>query len=278
MTDKSQLLFLFGPGYSARALAAMWPGEVVGTYRSDRSFETLKDASIEPVSVNDIAALRDATANAHVVISAPPDEEGCPAFNSIGDFANGVASVTYLSTTGVYGDLGGGWAMEWSPSQPGSERGRRRMKAEANWTTATSRHRVVRLPGIYGPGRSAFDRLRAGTARRLIKPGHVFSRIHVDDIAGGLLALLQSDAYGAFNLCDDLAAPPQDVIAFAAELLSVEPPPEVPIEDAQLSPMAQSFYAECKRVSNARIKAATGWRPLYPTYREGLSAIEALEA
>ncbi|MEL6860827.1 MAG: SDR family NAD(P)-dependent oxidoreductase [Pseudomonadota bacterium] len=278
MTDTSQLLFLFGPGYSARALVALWPGPVVGTYRSDQSLETLKEASIEPVSVKDEAALKTAMAGAHVVISTPPDEDGCPAHRAIGDFAETAASVTYLSTTGVYGDLKGGWAMEWSPSRPGSTRGQRRVRAEADWSEAATRLRIVRLPGIYGPGRSAFDRLQAGTARRIIKPGHVFSRIHVDDIAGGLLALMQSQAFGAFNLCDDLAAPPQDVITFAAELLGIEPPPEVAFETAELSPMGASFYAECKRVSNARIKAATGWRPLYPTYREGLSAIKALLA
>ena len=276
MTDPSQLLFLFGPGYSARALAALWSGPVAGTYRSEKSLAGLERSVIAPVSVSDRAALQDAIADAHIVISTPPDETGCPAHTVIGDIAETAASVTYLSTTGVYGDLNGGWAMEWSPLQPGSERGRRRAKAEADWSDTATRLRIVRLPGIYGPGRSAFDRLKAGTARRIIKPGHVFSRIHVDDIAGGLQALIQSGVYGAFNLCDDLAAPPQNVIAYAAELLGVEAPPEVPIGDAELSPMGRSFYAECKRVSNARIKAATGWRPLYPTYREGLSAIKAL--
>jgi nucleoside-diphosphate-sugar epimerase len=138
--------------------------------------------------------------------------------------------------------------------------------------------RIVRLPGIYGPGRSPFGKLRNGKAHRAVKPGQVFSRVHVDDIARGLEALFdRPHLYGVFHLCDDLPAPPQDVTAFAANLLQMTPPPEVPFEAAGLSPMAKSFYAECKRVSNARAKAALGWRPLYPTYREGLRAVLAAE-
>jgi nucleoside-diphosphate-sugar epimerase len=191
--------------------------------------------------------------------------------------------VTYLSTTGVYGDLGGGWAFEWSEPTPQSRRAKARALAEDQWRAATGgRVRIVRLPGIYGPGRSAFDRLREGTARRIVKPGQVFSRVHVDDIASGLLALHQrpeaaEQAGGVFHLCDDEPAPPQDVIAHAAELLGMAPPPEIPIEEAGLSAMAASFYAECKRISNARTKAALNWRPKYPTYREGLAAILAGE-
>ena len=136
------------------------------------------------------------------------------------------------------------------------------------------RARIVRLPGIYGPGRSPFDRLREGTAQRVILPGQVFSRVHVDDIAGGLAALLaRPEAKGVFHLCDDLPAPPQDVTAHAATLLGLPVPPDVAIEDAGLSDMALSFYAECKRVANGRAKAALGWQPRYPTYREGLAAI-----
>lgn len=212
---------------------------------------------------------------AHLLVSAAPDEKGCPAWRTLSDYADEAASVTYLSTTGVYGDLDGGWAMEWSPTQPSSKRGERRVQAEQAWQSASPRVRLVRLPGIYGPGRSAFDRLESGSARRIVKPGQVFSRIHVEDIAGGLLALIKAQAFGAYNLCDDLAAPPQDVISHAAELMGTEPPPEIAFDEAELSPMARSFYSECKRVSNARIKATTGWRPLYPTYREGLSAILA---
>lgn len=275
MTDPSQPLFLFGPGYSARALAALWPGPVIGTYRSEVSREKLAETAIRPVSIADETALQSAIAGAHVVISVPPTDEGCPAHALIGASSTTAASVTYLSTTGAYGDLGGGWAMEWSPVQPASARARRRAIAESLWLSETVTVRAVRLPGIYGPGRSAFDRLRKGQARRIIKDGHVFSRAHVDDIASGVHALITHSARGVFNLCDDLAAPPQDVIAFAAELLGMEPPPEIPFEAANLSDMAKSFYSECKRVSNARLKATTGWRPEYPTYRDGLSAILA---
>jgi nucleoside-diphosphate-sugar epimerase len=278
MTDPLEPLFLFGPGYSARALAEVWPGPVFGSVRSETSRAKLDGSGIKPVEIQDEAKLADAAKGAHIIVSAPPDEAGCPAQRALAPFASTAASVTYLSTTGVYGDLGGGWAMEWSSPNPQSDRSRRRVAAEQAWRETHSDVRIVRLPGIYGPGRSAFDRLRDGKARRIMKPGQVFSRIHVDDIASGLKALLVSRALGVFHLCDDQAAPPQDVIAFAAELLSVDPPPVIDIASADLSRMAQSFYSECKRVSNGRIKAATGWRPLYPTYREGLSAILADEA
>lgn len=275
MTDPSERLFLFGPGYSARALAALWDGPIAASYRSDTGLETINEAGFKPVSVDDDEGLKAAMTDAHLLVSAAPDETGCPAWRTLSEFASDAASVTYLSTTGVYGDLDGGWAMEWSPLNPGSARGERRVRAEQAWQSASPRVRLVRLPGIYGPGRSAFDRLESNSARRIVKPGQVFSRIHVDDIARGLLALIKAKAFGAFNLCDDLAAPPQDVIAHAAKLMGVEPPPEIAFDEADLSPMARSFYSECKRVSNARIKAVTGWRPLYPTYREGLRAILA---
>lgn len=273
MTDLSEPLFLFGPGFSGTALARLYPGRVLGSVRSEKSRKKLFQTSIEAVDVNHPDALSRSVHGAHVLISTPPGDAGCPAFEAIGTFADTAASITYLSTTGVYGDLGGGWAMEWSTPNPMSNRARRRVAAETFWRGVSSRVRIVRLPGIYGPGRSAFDRARKGTARRIVRQGQVFSRIHVNDIATGLMALLRSDRAGVFHLCDDEAAPPQDVIKFAAELINLPPPPEVAFEDADLSTMAQSFYAECKRVSNAKIKAATGWRPLYPTYREGLSAI-----
>lgn len=275
MTDPSQALFLFGPGYSARALTALWQGPVSGTYRSDERRRELEQAGIQPVSVNDTVDLRRATDGAHVLISAPPNENGCPGIAALAEFASSAASVTYLSTTGVYGDLQGGWAMEWSVPNPQSDRARRRLEAERAWRGVTDDLCIVRLPGIYGPGRSAFDRLARGHARRIIKPGQVFSRAHVDDIASGLNALIRTRARGVFNLCDDLAAPPEDVISFAAEISAIDPPPEVRFEDADLSAMARSFYSECKRVSNARLKASTGWRPTYPTYRDGLRAIFA---
>lgn len=273
MTDLSEPLFLFGPGFSGTALARLYPGQVLGSVRSQKSRQKLSRTGIEAVDVNHADALQQSVRGAHVLISAPPGEAGCPAFEAIGAFADSASSITYLSTTGIYGDLAGGWAMEWSAPNPMSERARRRVAAETSWRRVSSRMRIVRLPGIYGPGRSALDRVRNGTARRIVREGQVFSRIHVDDIAAGLIALLRSDQAGIFHLCDDEAAPPQDVIKFAAELINLPPPPEVAFEDADLSKMAQSFYSECKRVSNAKIKAATGWRPLYPSYREGLTAI-----
>jgi len=275
MTDPSQPLFLFGPGYSAQALAALWRGPVLGTYRSDERREMLEQSGILPVSVDGEADLRKAMDAAHVVISAPPSEDGCPGFARLAGFADTATSLTYLSTTGTYGDLNGGWAMEWSRPNPQSDRAQRRLAAERAWQGKSDNLRIVRLPGIYGPGRSAFDRLASGRARRIVKDGQVFSRAHVDDIASGLDALIQSGARGVFNLCDDLAAPPEDVISFAAALAGIDPPPAVRFEDAELSVMGRSFYSECKRVSNARLKAVTGWRPRYPTYRDGVSAIFA---
>ena len=222
MTDPSQPLFLFGPGYSARALAARWRGPVIGTFRSDERRHKLEQGNIQPVPANNETALRDAMQEAHVIISAPPNESGCPGLAVLGAFAHSAASITYLSTTGVYGDLDGGWAMEWSPPNPQSVRAGLRLKAEQAWREASDTARVVRLPGIYGPGRSAFERLASGRARRIVKDGQVFSRAHVEDIASGLHALIQSGKGGVYNLCDDLAAPPQDVISFAARISSVK--------------------------------------------------------
>ncbi|MEQ9504647.1 MAG: SDR family oxidoreductase [Hyphomonas sp.] len=277
MTSAQSLLFVFGLGYTATQLAlrlksAGW--RVAGTVRSEEKAARLRANGIEAqVWAGDGPAL--VPDGAHWLITVPPDSEGCPTLRAVGGQAGTAASVTYLSTTGVYGDLRGGWAFEDSEVNPGSARAEARVRAETQWLDATGgAARLVRLPGIYGPGRSPFERLRAGTAQRIVKPGQVFSRVHVDDIASGIEALLaRPDAAGVFHLCDDLPAPPQDVTAFAAELLGVTVPPEVAIEDAALSAMAMSFYAECKRVSNARAKAALGWRPRYPTYREGLAAI-----
>lgn len=280
MTVPTHSLFAFGLGYSARVLTARLLREgwhVAGTVRSADKAETLGREGIDARVFDGQGAIVP-PAGAHWLISIPPGERGCPAFAAAGVHAGETASVTYLSTTGVYGDLKGGWAFEWSPVNPMSARGRRRVLAEAQWQGSGAPVRIVRLPGIYGPGRSPFDRLRGGTIQSIVKPGQVFSRIHVDDIAGGLHAMLsQPDTAGVFNLTDDAPAPPQVVTAHAARLLGLEPPPDVPFEAAALSDMARSFYAENKRVSNARAKAALGWRPLYPTYREGLAAILATE-
>lgn len=281
MTSQPSLLFVFGLGYSAQQLASrLMPAgwQVAGTVRTEAKAAALRGQGIAaqvwsgegPVEVPD---------GAHWLITLPPGKDGCPAALSVMDCNGMQRSVTYLSTTGVYGDMNGGWVNEWSPVSPGSPRGAARVKAEGQWQAlAGDNARLVRLPGIYGPGRSAFDRLREGTAQRIVKEGQVFSRVHVDDIASGLEALMhRPDVTGVFHLCDELPAPPQDVITYAAELLGIAPPPEIAFEDADLSPMAASFYSECKRISNARAKAALGWRPAYPTYREGLTAILAAE-
>lgn len=274
------LLFAFGLGYVAETLGKMLVSEgwqVSGTVRSEMKAAALQEVGLNPV-LFDTAGDLEVPEGAHWLISIPPDALGCPAFLAAADRADTAASITYLSTTGVYGDLGGSWAFEWTKVRPSSDRAKRRVLAELQWQSLQHPVSLVRLPGIYGPGRSAFDRLRQGQARRIIKPGQVFSRIHVDDIANGLKALfVHQNAGGVYHLCDDMPAPPQDVIAHAAGLIGVEPPIAETFETAELSDMARSFYADCKRVSNARAKAALGWTPAYPTYREGLRAIQELE-
>ncbi|MEZ5999015.1 MAG: SDR family NAD(P)-dependent oxidoreductase [Hyphomonas sp.] len=278
MTVQPSLLFVAGLGYSALQLVQVWPGPVAGTVRSAAKAEALRARGID-ARVWDGAAPLSLPDAGIILVTIPPDAAGCPVFRATAGLPAGLTAMTYLSTTGVYGDLRGGWAFEWSPPAPASPRAKARLLAETQWQArAGDRLAIVRLPGIYGPGRSPFDRLRDGTAQRVVKPGQVFSRVHVDDIASGLLALMQRPgARGVFHLCDDAPAPPQDVTAFAAELLGLPPPPELAFAEAGLSPMAASFYAECKRVSNARAKAALGWRPQYPTYREGLRAVLAAE-
>lgn len=211
-------------------------------------------------------------------MTAPPGDDGCPGLNALGERLRGATTawVGYLSTTGVYGDLGGRWAFERNRINPQSTEARRRARAEAGWTATGLPVAIFRLPGLYAAGRSAFERLRDGTAQRIAKPGHLFSRLHIDDLAAGLEASLARPRAGAiYNLCDDEPAPSSDVMAYAARLLGLEPPPETPFDATQLSPAAQRFWTENRRVSNALAKAELGWRPAYPTYREGLAAILA---
>ena len=278
MTVASRKLFLIGPGYSARQLANVCKAHggwtIFGTARSADKADGLRDEGIVPVRADDPAAIAAASKDSHFLISTPPGDTGCPGFALAGQHAGEAASVTYLSTTGVYGDLDGGWAFEWLPANPGSDRGQKRADAEAQWMGARPDARMIRLPGIYGPGRSQIERLQSGKTEQMVKPGQVFSRIHLEDLASGLYALLtRPHLSGVFNLCDDEPAPPETVMDFAADLIGVERPEHVTLDEADASAMARSFYSECKRVPNAKLKAATGWRPQYPTYREGLTAI-----
>jgi len=279
MLDMTKTLLSLGHGYSAQALADLllpmgWT--IIGTTRGPDRAAELARAGIEPLIWPGTTLPLDRVT--HLLSSIAPGEQGDPVLAA---HAAEIAAAThldwvgYLSTTGVYGDHGGGWVDEDTALTPGTARGRARVAAEAAWQAATpTRLHILRLAGIYGPGRGPFDRLRAGNAQRIIKPGQVFSRIHRDDIGGALLAAIQSSQGPAvYNLCDDTPAPPQDVIVYAAELLGIEPPPEIPFADADLSPMARSFYSESKRVQNARIKRALNWQPLYPDYRSGLRAI-----
>jgi len=193
--------------------------------------------------------------------------------------ADQFAWVGYLSTTGVYGDHGGDWVDETTPLTPATKRGQARVKAEAEWQAIAGLPlHIFRLAGIYGPGRGPFAKVRNGTARRIIKPGQVFSRINVADIAQVLAASIARPNPGAiYNLCDDDPAPPQDVIAYAAELLGMPVPPEVDFDTAEMTPMARSFYAESKKVRNDRIKDELGVDLMYPDYRSGLKALLAQE-
>ena len=281
-------LFVFGHGYAAKALASRlapqgW--EIFATARDQAQIAALAKLGVTAVAVDDPDGLARALAQTHaLLITAPPDAEGCPGLRTLvrqiartGAFPDWTG---YLSTTGVYGDRGGGWVFESGALNAQSMEGARRVAAERDWLEVGRGKgltvQIFRLPGIYGPGRSALDRLRAAEARRIVAPGQVFSRIHVDDLAAGLEAsIARPRAGGIYNLCDDEPAPNSDVVAYAAALLGVEAPAEIPLAGAGLSPVAMRFYAESKRVSNARAKAELGWRPTFPTYREGLAAILA---
>lgn len=281
-------LFCFGLGYSAEALIENHReafASVSGTVRSAGKAERLRSRGIDAIVYADGAggpqvasALKESDC---LLVSAAPDEAGDPMLRQLGGelrAATRLRTVIYLSTVGVYGDHGGAWIDETAELKPTSERGQRRVAAEAAWL-AFGRSRGIavqlhRLAGIYGPGRSAIDDLRAGTARRIIKEGQVFNRIHAADIAGSALAGFRRPAVeGPFNVCDDEPCPPQDVVSYAAGLLGVPPPPETPFAEARLSEMARSFYAESKRCSNRRLREVLEYRLRYPTYREGLRAL-----
>ena len=277
--------FCFGLGYSAEVLARALLAQgwrVGGTAREPARIAELARAGVEMVRFDRDHPLPDGALDGvtHLLSSIPPDALGDPALDgcaaAILAQKNGLRWLGYLSTTGVYGDYLGAWVDEASPLRPTSDRAWRRVAAEAAWLDLTRLHglpaHVFRLAGIYGPGRNALDDIRAGTAKRIVKKGQVFSRIHVADIALVLQASMRQPNGGAiYNACDDHACPPQDVIAYGCEVLGVTPPPEIPFEQATLSPMAQTFWADNKRVRNDRIKTELGVELRYPNYREGLS-------
>jgi len=281
-------VFFFGMGYSSQASAEALrkddPAvEIAGTVRDAGRAQALaaKGYDIRVFDGERPGALGEALSGAsHVVVSTPPGAQGDPVLrHHWADLARApkLEWLCYFSTVGVYGDFGGAWVDESAPCHPENERSRQRVVAEDEWRSFAREKGIplliLRLAGIYGPQRSTFDRLRDGTARRIVKPGQVFNRIHVADIGRVTALAAQRRLGGVFNLADDEPAPPQDLITYAAELMGVAPPPEVPFEAAEMTPLARSFYADNKRISNAAIKAALGIDLLYPNYREGLSAI-----
>ncbi|MCP5361184.1 MAG: SDR family oxidoreductase [Hyphomicrobiales bacterium] len=275
-------LFCFGLGYSAQALAKLllplgW--RVAGTCRSAQKAVQLRQQSIEVCVMDNVHALQppypfaDAS---HILHSIPPGEESDPVFHLHEAIATHAALewFGYLSTTGVYGDHQGEWIDETTPPNPGQERSRQRLNAEKHWLATNLPVHLFRLSGIYGPGRSVLDGIRQGTARRIDAPGQVFSRIHVADIAAILLASIKKPfPRRIYNCADDVPALQSDVVAYGCTLLGVPPPPEIPLAEAALSPMARSFYTECRRVRNSRIKEELGVILQYPDYRLGLQAI-----
>ncbi len=282
-------LVIFGLGYAASFYGlhhARSFAEVTGTKRAPEA-ETLGrvrllpfDGAAENVDRRVTAAVMEADA---LLISAGPDDHGDPVLRRLAQdiaAAPKLKKIVYLSTIGVYGDHGGEWIDETAQPKPSNLRSRQRLAAEADWlglARAPGKEVfVLRLSGIYGPGRNVLVKLREGTAKRLIKPGQVFNRIHVEDIAQAIDACFTGRAPGGvYNVTDDEPAPPQDVVTYAAELLGVEPPPEKPFQETPLTPMQRSFYGENKRVSNRRMKALLDLDLAFPTYREGIGALAA---
>jgi len=253
-------LFVFGLGYASSAIAARLPGARIAA-----------TGSAGDVAFDDASRVRFEIAQATHILSSVPPGEADPVLAAYGDaLAATGAWFGYLSSTGVYGDTGGAWVDEGAPTGAG-RRGARAV-ADAAWLALGAR--VFRLPGIYGPGRSPLERIRNGEARRIGVPGQVFSRVHVDDIASGVIAALDAPP-GAYNLADDEPAPQSDVVAFGCRLLGLPVPPLVPLEEANLSPAARAFYSENRRVANGKAQRVLGWRPRYPDYRLGLRALSA---
>ena len=274
-------LLSLGHGYSARALARLLVPQgwrIIGTTRNPAKADKFRAEGVEPLLwPGDLEwVLEEAT---HILCSDAPDAKGDPFLQAVPEIVRSKAGwVGYLSTTGVYGDHDGGWVDETTPLTPQSDRGRQRVLAEGQWLATGLPVHIFRLAGIYGPGRGPFEKVRDGTARRIIKPGQVFSRIHVDDIAQVLEASMRQPNPGAaYNVCDDNPCPPQEVIGYAAQLLGMPEPPAVPFEAVAptMTPMALGFYSESKKVRNDRIKDELGVKLLYPDYPLGLAALLA---
>ena len=279
-------VFFFGLGYCARRLIQResWI-EASGTTRTAEAVNALRREGVEAYRFDGSDAepgLGRALEKAEAIVVSIPPRDGAGA--ALESFASAIGAapalrrIVYYSTIGVYGDHSGGWVDETSATRTRTARGLARLEDEARWTAAAresgAEADILRLAGIYGPGRNALINLRRGEARRIVKPGQVFNRAHVDDIAEmSRLALARGLEGQIWNVADDEPAPPQDVIAYAAALLGVEAPLEEPFEGAKLSPMAREFYADNKRVSIAKAKALLGFKPAYPTYREGLKAL-----
>ncbi len=280
----SGTLLILGHGYTADALSRLllpqgW--RVIGTTRSAEKARALAARGVEPV-IWPGADLAPALARAtHLLAGIGPDAGGDPVLGAhrdlIAEAATHLRWAGYLSTTGVYGDHGGGWVDEDTPLTPTTLRGRWRVAAEQDWQSVPGLPlHIFRLAGIYGPGRGPFEKVRKGTAQRVIRPDQFMSRAHVEDIAAVLAASIAHPAPGVvYNVCDDEPSPPEDVLLHAARLLGLPPPPAVDYERADMTPMARSFYAESKRVRNGRMKSIPGMRLAYPTYREGLAALLA---
>jgi dTDP-4-dehydrorhamnose reductase len=285
-------LFAFGPGYTAHQFIKTYRSRfkrICGTFRSSEKAEALQASSIVPYFFDGEsydAGILDELARADtVLVSIPPVSRSDSVLRH---FSGAIASaphlrwIGYLSTVGVYGNANGGWVDENTPPSPINERSRHRIMAEQQWLElgkkAASAVQIFRLAGIYGPGRNALLKVADGTARRIIKPGQVFNRIHTSDIAQVLMASVERPSRNTiYNVADDEPGPPQDVITYAAELLGAEPPPEVPFDRANMTSMARTFYQDNKRVSNKRIRDDLGVTLLYPTYRQGLRSLHALD-
>lgn len=275
-------LFVFGLGYSClhfiRAHAAAF-SEIGGTVRTDERRAALASEPLDLFLFDGLHAdpgIAERIARADLIlVSVPPGKDGDPVLAQFGDrIGASSAVVVYLSTVGVYADHAGAWINETATIIDDDTRRGLRARTEMAWQTACGdRLHILRLAGIYGPGRNAFVNLAAGRAHRIVKPGQVFNRIHVADIVRAIAAAAARPHSGIWNVCDDEPAPPQDVVTYAAGLMDIPPPPEQDFETADLSPMARSFYASSNRISNARLKDELGVRLVHPNYRNGLDAL-----